>query len=56
VNVAEAVEALLRRGASYDAVEAMYDALHLDARPLDRQDAISAAALVEVTKYSEQEL
>jgi ribonuclease VapC len=51
VKVAEAVEALLRQGASFDAVEAMLDALHLDVRPHDRQDAFSAATLVEVTKH-----
>ena len=51
MNVAEAVEALLRRGASLDAAEAMLDALHLDVRPHDRQDAFSAAALVEVTTH-----
>lgn len=29
----------------------MLDALHLDVRPHDRQDAFSAAALVKVTKH-----
>ena len=51
VNVQEVEKALLRRGASLEAAEAMLDALHLDVRSNDRQEAFCAASLVEVTTH-----
>ena len=51
VNVQEVEKALLRRGASLDAAKAMFDALHLDVRFHDRQEAFCAASLVEVTTH-----
>lgn len=50
VNLQEVVKALLRRGIPLDAAREMLDALHLDIRAHGREDAYTAAALLEATQ------
>jgi ribonuclease VapC len=45
VNLQEVVKALLMRGAAIEAAREMIDALYLDIRPHDCEDAYAAAAL-----------
>ncbi len=50
VNFQEVIKGLLRREVPIDAALAMLDALHLDVRPHERDDAIAAAKLYPATK------